>query len=580
MYRETDMKKKLCGKIAMMLCVFILASCASGSLLGSQAEALREECPNFDEMEYVRPTAVALESAVTAVDNALAGDGTMDDIVPLLDECYNAYFTATTMSAIAEVRYLHDMTDEYYADEYAWCSSIAAELQQLFEQLYTLCANSSLASQLEEEYFWEGFTEEYGGDSTGVYTDAVVHLLQRESELISQYYDLSAAPTVVLDGAEVDLQEYLAASEGSDYTRAYQEYYRQYNSRFADIYIELIRTRRQLAVEMGYSSYEELAYLNYMRAYTPDDAAEYMAAVKQHIAPVYKEIMADNPYYYIDYKSMSEQRLVDTVGEAVSLLGGEAEEAFAFMLEHKLCDLSANESKADISFTTYLDNYDAPYLFIAPYGDTEDIVTLAHEFGHFLDSYINYSGASALDLAECYSQAMEFFVMMSLENVMDADEYATLRRIKMLSTLDTFISQSCYAEFESRVFAMDDAELTADNINMLFLELSEEYGLYDGTNADYYAMSWTDITHFFSSPFYVISYAISNDAAMQLYELECEASGKGWDKYMQMLPREYDTLSETLEAAGLSSPFIAGRAEVLAEIFENELLGAALTHAA
>lgn len=567
------MTKKLCGCIAIILCALTLASCALGTLRHGGDDALRTECPHFDDIEYVRPDASALEAAVTAVESALAEGAALREVVSLLDECFVAYFDAVTMHTVAEIRYFHDMTDEYYAEEYAWCSSTASELQQLVERLYTTCADSPLGADLESEYFWEGFVDEYGGDSTGVYTDSVVALMQQESELVSQYYELSAAPTVIIDGETVVLQDYLAEAEGIDYTRALYEYYRQYSPRFADIYIQLIRVRRELAAEMGFADYEEMAYSDYMRGYSPGDAAEYMSAVKAHIVPVYREIMSDNPYYYIQYSTVSKLRLTDTVGEAIALLGGEAKEAFDFMLDRGLCDLSKSGVKADISFTTYLDSYDVPYLFISPYGDTEDIVTFSHEFGHFLDSYHNHSGAGSLDLAECYSQAMEFFVMMKLENVLDSGKYSALRQIKLLGTIDTFISQSCYAEFESRVYALDEDELTADNINALFLSLMEEYGLCSSADAGYYAMSWIDITHFFTSPFYVISYVISNDAAMELYQLECEQAGAGWDKYMEMMPREYDTLPETLNAAGLASPFAAGRAEALAAVFEAELIG-------
>lgn len=567
------MTKKLCGCIAMILCVLTLASCTFGALWRGGDDALRAECPRFDDIEYVRPDTASLEAAVTAVESALTKGAALREVISLLDECFIAYFDAVTMHTLAEIRYFHNMTDEYYAEEYAYCSSTASELQQLVERLYTACASSPLGAELEGEYFWEGFMEEYGGGSAGVYTDSVVALMQQESELVSQYYDLSAAPTVSIDGEQVELQDYLAETEGIDYTRALYEYYRQYNPRFADIYIQLIRVRRELAAEIGFAGYEELTYSDYVRGYTPTDAADYMSAVKAHIVPIYREVMLDNPYYYIQYSAVSKQRLTDTVGEAVALLGGEAKEAFDFMLDRGLCDLSKSGVKADISFTTYLDSYDAPYLFISPYGDTEDIVTFSHEFGHFLDSYHNHSGVGSLDLAECYSQAMEFFVMMKLENVLDSREYSALRQIKLLDTIDTFISQSCYAEFESRVYALDDDELTSDNINALFLSLMEEYGLCGNANAEYYAMSWIDITHFFTSPFYVISYVISNDAAMELYQLECEQAGAGWDKYMEMLPREYDTLPETLNAAGLASPFAEGRAEALAAVFETELVG-------
>ena len=74
----------------------------------------------------------------------------------------------------------------------------------------------------------------------------------------------------------------------------------------------------------------------------------------------------------------------------------------------------------------------------------------------------------------------------------------------------------------------------------------------------YYQYYWMDITHFFEYPFYVISYPVSLDIAMQLYDLELEEEGKGLAKYFEILPRDYDTFLETVENGGLTSPFTEG----------------------
>ena len=119
-----------------------------------------------------------------------------------------------------------------------------------------------------------------------------------------------------------------------------------------------------------------------------------------------------------------------------------------------------------MSFTTYLDNYDAPFLFIDPYCDTEDVTTLSHEFGHYLDAYVNYNAYESLDLSECFSQAMEY-IMLDRCAMQDGDEQAALRLIKLLDTLDLYVTQASFAEFESRVYAMDEDELDADALNLL-----------------------------------------------------------------------------------------------------------------
>ncbi len=576
------MKKKLCSIMCALLAALMLASCAA-----SPVEAMRglieyaapsglrggdeADIPRFDDMDYVRPDTGALEAAADAVGTALSAGAALDDVTALLDECYNEYYNFSTMYTLAEIRYLRDLTDEYYGAEYSWCGENWSVVQQQMERMYTLCATSDLAAELEREYFWEGFTADYGEGSAQMYTERAVALMQRESELLNAYYDLTAQPQIVLDGESVDYESYLSGADADEYARAVNEYYRQYNARFAGIYIDLIRTRRAIAEEMGYESYEAMQYASYERSYTPAEAAGFVAGVREKLVPLYEELMALDPGGNIIYSYMSERRLMKTVGAAAESIGGDVREAFEFMRAHGLYSLEQSDTKASMSFTAYLDSYDAPFVFVSPYCDTEDILTLAHEFGHFLDSYYNYNAYESLDLSEFFSQSMEYIVMGRLSDVLDGEELSMLRRIKLVSTLDTYVMQSSFAEFEQRVYALPDEELSAEAINAISLDTAKEFGYYDGVSEDYYAMSWADITHFFESPFYVISYVVSSDAAQQIHALDCENAGAGLEKYLEMLPREYETLLDTLAAAGLESPFAPGRLDAVERQLRAEL---------
>ena len=59
---------------------------------------------------------------------------------------------------------------------------------------------------------------------------------------------------------------------------------------------------------------------------------------------------------------------------------------------------------------------------------------------------------------------------------------------------------------------------------------------------------------------------MSNDIAMQIYELEQQEEGAGLDKYLEILPRDYEGFLATVEAGGLESPFAPGRIRKVGEI--------------
>ena len=51
---------------------------------------------------------------------------------------------------------------------------------------------------------------------------------------------------------------------------------------------------------------------------------------------------------------------------------------------------------------------------------------------------------------------------------------------------------------------------------------------------------------------------MSNSVAMQIYELEREESGRGLDKFMELLSLDTEYIIDAAENAGLESPFAEG----------------------
>ena len=538
------MKKKLRLLMTLLMCAVLLSGCAAApltGLFGGLVDKVFDEIPHFDDMVYERPQAALddIERNLARLEKAFESGASFRAVKRLLDRCYEDYCHFDTMYCLAEIRSCCDMSDGYYAAELAWCLDAYYDLQDLMEEMYYLCGGSPMAERLERDYFWEGFAGEYADASLSIYNEESLALMHRESALLSEYRELTASPGVTLDnGREVDLYGYLAGAGEEEYWEALMAYYRQYNAEMSRIYIELVKTRRELAAVLGYDSYEEMAYADsFERDYTPEQAARYLSDVREHIVP----------------------------------MGGEVEEAFRFMEHYELFDVSLSENKAGKSFQTYLSDYNAPYVFVNPYGDDSDVLSFAHEFGHFVDAYVNYNASESIDVAELFSQAMEYLMLDYAGGALPEERLENLRRLKWLDTLELYAQQASFADFERAVYAADPTELDADFLNELSLQVAVDYGYYDGYSEDYYALSWIDIVHFFEQPFYVVSYPVSNDLALQIWELEQSEPGAGLQKYLEALPRDYDGMIATAEAAGLESPFAPGRVARAAEDLRRNL---------
>ena len=533
----------------------------------------QEDIPVFSDMEYERPSLEELDELIAAAEEAMNAGADFATVEPLLDDCFLYYYHYDTMCTLADIRSCLDQSDEYYAEEYLWCAENYTLADQAIDGLYYACAASSLAAELEENYFWEGFCEEYSDESESIYTDETVALMQEESNLVAEYRALMADPLVNFRGKDEPLEDLLNRLKGSAYNEAVVAYYTQYNERVTEIFIRLVSVREQLAEAMGYESYEQMQYsYGFGRDYTPEQAEGYLQDIRTYMVPLFQELSLSSVPYEVWYSELDEETLRDILRQSVSDFGGSVLEAYEFMLRYELCDLKQDSRKVNMSFETYLNDYEAPFLFVNSEGTNEDILTFAHEFGHFSDAYVNLNAYETVDLAETYSQAMEYLVLTRLDEQLDETEVDNLARIKMLDTVDMFVYQASYAEFEHRVYALGAENLSAEVLNDISRQVAKEYGYYVPGYDEFFSLSWIDIPHYFEQAFYVVSYPISDDIAMQIFELEREEPGAGMQRYLDNLERDFSSISGLVDAGGFDSPFSPGRIEAITAT-AREILG-------
>ena len=338
------------------------------------------------------------------------------------------------------------------------------------------CSNSSMCDYLDKHFFDGLLEEQYSvTDGTG-YTpsDELAELERMEAELESDYSEL-----------------YADYSDDFDNGR-----FKKQNSEIGKIYIELIKLRHDIAEQRNMKSYEELAYLDNGRDYTAADLDGYIEAIKQFIVPLYKKADSKKMYDRSLVSAMSPKTALSTVTGTMEGLNKDIDEALGYMLKYKLYDTGMSDSKYDQSYVLYLNDYDSPFLFCSPSGYSDTVLTIVHEFGHYVDGYLNYGLNDSVDTSEVFSQGMEYLLLCNMDDV------EQLTRYKMLDELELYAYQACLNEFEHQAYAMDEKELTVKGLNSLYSELLKEYGLTD----DYKGLDWISVTHLFTSPFYVISY--------------------------------------------------------------------------
>ena len=183
-----------------------------------------------------------------------------------------------------------------------------------------------------------------------------------------------------------------------------------------------------------------------------------------------------------------------------------------------------------------------PYVLLNYMGKTRDVMTLAHELGHGVHQVLAaHQGAlmaqTPLTLAETASVFGEMLTFQALlKQAKDAKKRKAMLAQKVEDMLNTVVRQIAFYTFERKIHtARKEGELTADQINALWLEVQSE-SLGPGIAfSEGYETFWTYISHFIHSPFYVYAYAFGDCLVNSLYARYGESAEGFQAKYFAML---------------------------------------------
>ncbi len=463
------------------------------------------EIPKLSEMVYTRPDAEKLIADLEALTEKVPE---YDDAETLLNDYYPIAVQSSnygTMYALAYYHFSMDMSDSYFADEYDFLDEQATTLDEKENTLYAALAVSPCRDELEKAYFGEGFFLDY--DDFNAADESYFDLKQQENDLQFQYYDLASDADYT---SSSDIEKNHEAS--------------------GNIFIELVKVRQKIAKAKGYGNYMDYSYAcDFKRDYTTAQAREYLNMVKTMLAPLMQNPQIAGTYSYYSY--WRESQSMEMLSAAAQKMGGPIWEAFRFMNEYELYDISYSSKKLSTGYTDYLADYEAPIIFIEP-ENRDLLITLFHEFGQ---QYLAFAYADPFS---------------------DTARATNLRATLSDLLVYCILQEGAYADFELQVYALAPEELTVEKLDAIFGQCMEDYGIADVSGVRFKSNYWSVYQHFFTYPGYVISYSDSAVSAMQICRLEAENPGAGVDAFCRLLERTHGKkFAAVLADAGLDSPF-------------------------
>ncbi len=536
---------------------------------------------SYSEMTYQRPD---IDAIYANFDLALAQAGQENaeaDLFTTYDTLLAQISEVSTMDTLATLQSEINLSDSYYEEEMTLLDNEMTRMDNRMNEVTEAILQSAYAQAFRER-MGADFIERYEFYSQ-LNSPEIEDLSEQANALVTEYKKLLTKEYTSQFGDQTvtleDLQdiEITTQEELNRFYDAYYDIYKKKNAECADIYRQLVQIRVEIARTLGYDSYTDYAYDLLGRDFSKEDAAQFADTVKQYIVPLYQEL---DDRYYNQIRAAGqgggpgvEDGLPYLQQAFASEFPAAMGEALSYMLDHKLYILDNDPNMMQAAFTTLIDDFAAPFLFIntSVYSDPG---TFFHEFGHYYNFYLmgktRWNDSNNLDLAEVHSQGLELLMFEYYPDIYG--ENSDIMQISSITDLlYSIISGCCEDEFQQKVF--ENPDMSIEEMNQLHSDL---YAEYLGFPMPY---EWVEIHHHFETPFYYISYATSAASAFEIWEMSTVSRPAALAAYRSITQNTLNCgYLKPLENAGLNSPFDAGSIERIAETIRTKYLPQAPSH--
>jgi len=410
--------------------------------------------------------------------------------------------------------------------------------------------------------------------------------LQADINVMQQQFGVISGKMVVeINGREYTLQQAAKFLEDPDRNRR-KEVYRKISERrlqdketINDLYTNLVEKRHKVAVNAGFANYRDYRFVELGRFdYTPQDCFLFHEAVKQHVMPLINEIYKHKKKkldidvlkpWDLEAHPAGEKSLTPfTTGDELleksiacfKKLNPFFSDCLVKMKQMGHLDLESRRGKAPGGYNCPLAETGAPFIFMNAAGQMDDVITIVHEGGHAVHSFLahdlelNAFKEYPMEIAEVASMAMELFSMDYWDVFFDTqDEQRRAKEHQLERVITIFPWIATIDKFQHWVYEnpAHTSDQRAEKWQEIFNEFTSPVIDISGLE-EYRKYFWQKQLHLFEVPFYYIEYGIAQLGAIGLWKQFRQDKNRTLDNYMQALDLGgTKTLPELYKTAGI-----------------------------
>lgn len=545
----------------------------------------------FSEIPYLRPDMDRIRREMEDGITALEGAKNFEEAYAALLRLEEPRGSYATMAALSEIHSSVNTNDSFWAGEEDWFSENGPKFEELVNRMIRTLIASPYRAELEKHLGAEPFRR--AEMESRAFSPELLGDLEEENKLSNEYSKLTANLTAELDGKSYTLGQLTQMEDETDrasrkkFDALRQSAFAKETKRLDSMFDELVRVRDRMAKKLGYGSFTEMGFLRQTRtSYQRADLESFRSAIRREITPAVNQLYAGEQarlgyetLYNYDEKAIfaatklraKPGKVEDLFVPVFSALSPETRVFYEDLRRFSFYDTEERKGKARNAYTEYLTQYHMPFVFTSYNATFDEVVTFAHECGHALQGYIKRGEPfmdntnPSCDLCEIHSMSMEFFIWPYLKALIPEADIDKYKYLHLKSTLSFIPYGTIVDAYQTQVY--DHPGLTPVQRRELWQSLERDFlpwKKFDGNGFYAQGRFWQRQTHIYRWPFYYIDYVLAQTCALQYHFMDEEDHEKAWNSYMTLV-RESDrcSFSETLEKAGLESPFKPG---VLAEL--------------
>ena len=496
-----------------------------------------------------------------------------------------------------------DTTDKNLGDRFTfWIKEISPKMAPYSHQLNVKLVENTFLNELDSDKYKiylrgvKKAIEIFREDNIPLYTE--MEAKQQE------YGAISAKMSIEVDGETVTMQKAAQFLKDTNREKREEVYHKISERRLEDkekldvLFDELIALRQEIAKNAGYRNYRDYMFDALGRFdYTATDCYSFHTAIEQEIVPIItsfeekrKEKLGLENYKAWDTSVDANGKESLTPFEGGDILTDKSIECFnrlrpyfgeclSTMKEMKHLDLESKNGKAPGGFMYPLYEIGVPFIYMNAVGSQRDVVTMVHEGGHAVHSFLSRDlsmtefKSTPSEVAELASMSMELLSMKHWDVFYDnKEDLKRAKREQLEKALEGLPWIAAIDKFQHWIYTTDH---TAEQRREQWMEISSELGNpvvnWEGQE-DSLANQWQKQLHLYEVPFYYIEYGMAQLGAIAMWREYILKGEVALDNYTRALKLGYTkSIGEIYETAGIQFDFSAKYVKELSEFIKTQL---------